>query len=67
MTKRLMLLLLLGALVVGAQGKEVAKVEMPDALTRGKSELKLNGNTLRSKTGDCHHATPPRFKLLFGG
>ncbi|MCF7847597.1 MAG: chalcone isomerase family protein [Kiritimatiellales bacterium] len=48
MTKRLMLLVL-GALVVGAQGKEIAKVEMPDTLKTGKAELKLNGAGVRKK------------------
>ena len=48
MTKRL-ILLVLGALVISAQGKEIAKVEMPDALKRDQAELKLNGAGVRKK------------------
>ena len=49
MTKRLILLLLLGILAIGVKGKEVAKVEMPDTILRGKTELKLNGAGVRKK------------------
>ena len=48
MTKRLMLLLL-GALVIGAQGKDIAKVDVPDTLKAGKAELMLNGAGVRKK------------------